>query len=369
MALDQDQLRNAAIIYQVGRQLGASHRDIKIALIAAMQESGLRNLHYGDRDSQGLFQQRPSMGWGSVQQVTDPRYAARAFFQGAGTNPGLLDIKRRRFKGMGALAQEVQRSAYPDRYRNHIGLISDAFPRISRKGGNGGGGDINIGGQAGFTNLPQTFYPGIKPGTSPFQPLPTDTFDALRTSEDIYELGGDSTNGLLSTPYQPGMATPGTLEDGGIFDDFELFTTPLRPMKDPSEFSLIQGGYSKGVDGWRQAVIEAAKSVVGTPYVWGGTSPNGFDCSGLLVWAFGKAGINLPRVSYQQANSGKRIPLKKLKPGDLVAWDNSSRNNGADHIAIYIGNGKIIESPRRGLSVRIRTLSSNEGAWGVRMKG
>lgn len=136
--------------------------------------------------------------------------------------------------------------------------------------------------------------------------------------------------------------------------------------------SFIQGlmdqsqGYGKGVDGWRKAVIEAAKSALGTPYVWGGNNlSSGVDCSGLVQQAFGRAGINLPRVSYAQANFGQRVSLKNLRPGDLVAWDNSSRNNGADHIAIYLGNGQIIECPRPGLSVRIRSLGSNEGAWGV----
>ena len=73
-------------------------------------------------------------------------------------------------------------------------------------------------------------------------------------------------------------------------------------------------------------------------------------------------------MSYQQANYGSRVGLNKLRPGDLVAWDNSSRNNGADHIAMYIGNGRILEAAKPGTSVRIRKLGHNEGAWGVRIE-
>lgn len=116
-------------------------------------------------------------------------------------------------------------------------------------------------------------------------------------------------------------------------------------------------------------VIAAARSLIGTPYKWGGTSTSGVDCSGLVQLAYKAIGINMPRVSYQQAGAGRRVGIGELQPGDLVAWDNSARNNGADHIAIYIGDGQIIEAPRPGERVRIRRLGKNEGAWGVRILG
>jgi cell wall-associated NlpC family hydrolase len=123
------------------------------------------------------------------------------------------------------------------------------------------------------------------------------------------------------------------------------------------------------VDNTDNAIVDYAKQFVGTPYVWGGTNlKEGVDCSGLIQSVYRQFGIELPRVSFQQATAGKRIGLNELKPGDLVAWDNSSRNNGADHIAIYAGNGKIIEAARPGTNVRIRKLGDNEGAWGVRIK-
>lgn len=112
---------NAEIIISVGRSAGVSDYGLVIALAAAAQESGLRNVHYGDRDSLGLFQQRPSAGWGTPEQVLDPVRASHAFFGGAGNpNPGvtrgLLDIPGWESMTVTQAAQAVQISAYPDHY-------------------------------------------------------------------------------------------------------------------------------------------------------------------------------------------------------------------------------------------------------------
>jgi TP901 family phage tail tape measure protein len=108
--LDTEQLANAAKIMNVGRQMGATPRDLVIALMTSLQESSLRNISGGDRDSAGLFQQRPSQGWGSLAQVTDPEYASRQFFD------HLMAIKSRESMSLTEAAQAVQRSAYPDAY-------------------------------------------------------------------------------------------------------------------------------------------------------------------------------------------------------------------------------------------------------------
>ena len=112
---------NARTIIQVGRELGIPNYGIVIALATAAQESHLRNLDYGDHDSVGLFQQRPSAGWGTPSQIRDPRYSARAFFGGAtsptpGHNPGLLDIVGWQHLSLADAAQSVQRSAFPRAY-------------------------------------------------------------------------------------------------------------------------------------------------------------------------------------------------------------------------------------------------------------
>ncbi|MEN0102110.1 MAG: LysM peptidoglycan-binding domain-containing protein [Curtobacterium sp.] len=120
-SLTTEQRANAETIVSVGRSLGVSDRGLVIALAAAMQESGLRNLSHGDRDSVGLFQQRPSQGWGTAAQLQDPTYATRLFFGGksnpnAGKTAGLLDIPGWSTKSVTDAAQAVQLSAYPKAY-------------------------------------------------------------------------------------------------------------------------------------------------------------------------------------------------------------------------------------------------------------
>jgi LysM repeat protein len=112
---------NAEVIFKVGKSLQISDYGIVIALATAMQESSLRNLSYGDRDSVGLFQQRPSAHWGQVDQIMNPEYSARAFFGGKtsptlGAARGLLDIKGWSSKSLTEAAQAVQISAYPNAY-------------------------------------------------------------------------------------------------------------------------------------------------------------------------------------------------------------------------------------------------------------
>jgi LysM repeat protein len=119
--LSDEMAANARLIIQTGRRLGVPDRGIVVALAAAMQESGLRNLSYGDRDSVGMFQQRPSTGWGTPAQLQDPAYATRLFYGGpsnpnAGHTRGLLDIRGWQSMTVAQAAQAVQISAYPDAY-------------------------------------------------------------------------------------------------------------------------------------------------------------------------------------------------------------------------------------------------------------
>jgi len=120
--MNQEMKQNAQVIYRVGKELNVSDYGIVIALAAAMQESSLTNIDYGDRDSVGLFQQRTSQGWGTIAQIMDPKYSARAFFGGsngpnAGKIRGLLDIKNWSTMSLAQAAQAVQISAFPDAYQ------------------------------------------------------------------------------------------------------------------------------------------------------------------------------------------------------------------------------------------------------------
>jgi cell wall-associated NlpC family hydrolase len=121
-------------------------------------------------------------------------------------------------------------------------------------------------------------------------------------------------------------------------------------------------------------IVAAAMKELGIPYSWGGGGAGGpskgieqgrntvgFDCSGLVQYAYAKVGLKMPRVSYGQLQMGSRAALKNLRPGDLVGFGNGH------HIGIYIGGGKFIESPHTGAQVRISSLSGRSDAWGVKV--
>jgi len=100
-------------------------------------------------------------------------------------------------------------------------------------------------------------------------------------------------------------------------------------------------------------VLQAAASRVGVPYVWGATGPDAFDCSGLVLWSFARAGIRMPRVSQQQWFAGPHVPYSAARPGDLLFWhyDPTDPNN-IDHVAIYAGNGMMLVAPHTGDHVK-----------------
>ncbi|MEU0210253.1 heavy metal transporter [Streptomyces canus] len=108
-----EQAVNAATITAVGTGRGLPERAVAIALATALQESGLRNIQHGDRDSLGLFQQRPSQGWGTPREILDPTYAAGEFYKHLVKVRGYQDLP------LTVAAQRVQRSGYPEAYAKH----------------------------------------------------------------------------------------------------------------------------------------------------------------------------------------------------------------------------------------------------------
>jgi cell wall-associated NlpC family hydrolase len=102
---------------------------------------------------------------------------------------------------------------------------------------------------------------------------------------------------------------------------------------------------------YRQKAISTAKSNLGVKYVWGGRTTSGFDCSGLVGYSFGKAGINLPRTAAEMYNKGKAVSTSSLIPGDLLFY---ATNGGkkVTHVAIYLGNGQMIHAATsKGVSI------------------
>ena len=118
--------------------------------------------------------------------------------------------------------------------------------------------------------------------------------------------------------------------------------TPAEP-ETPSEPQTPEGNQSVA-----QQIVSAAYSFLGIPYVWGGTTTAGFDCSGMVQAAHAAAGISIPRVSWDQGAAGVEVSASEALPGDIVyyGW----------HVGIYIGNGQMIHAPEEGDVVKISTV-------------
>jgi cell wall-associated NlpC family hydrolase len=99
-------------------------------------------------------------------------------------------------------------------------------------------------------------------------------------------------------------------------------------------------------------VVGVALSYQGVPYVWGGASPSGFDCSGLVMYSYAQVGVSLPHSSYAQYGMGVSVPRDQLQPGDLVFFD------GLGHVGLYIGNGLFVHAPHTGTVVQVSSLDS-----------
>lgn len=109
-------------------------------------------------------------------------------------------------------------------------------------------------------------------------------------------------------------------------------------------------------------LIDYAQSFTGVPYVWGGTTPSGFDCSGFVKYVFEHFGVNLPRTSREQVNVGTPVDAAGIQPGDLIFsnWDSGSRAASAtDHVALYIGGGNLIQAPQPGQNVGVKPFNAS----------
>lgn len=103
------------------------------------------------------------------------------------------------------------------------------------------------------------------------------------------------------------------------------------------------------------AIVQHAQAAIGTPYVRGGSKPGGFDCSGLVQWAYKRIGVTLPRTAREQSTVGKKVKnIEDMRAGDIVAFNHPKRGY---HTGIYVGDGKFIHSPRQRSRVKISSLS------------
>ncbi|MFY1703049.1 C40 family peptidase [Micromonospora sp. WMMA1923] len=271
---DSEQVEIAATIVDVGVTRGVPRWGWVVALATAIQESGLRNLpHLGDRndhDSIGVFQQRPSQGWGTLAQLSEPAYQTGKFFTKLLAVPGWESMP------LAEAAQAVQVSAFPEAYA-------------------------------------------------------TWTDEALRLVEHLTGTLTDcSTDAFTALP-----------------DGFTL------PADTPPPVTT--------------AVLWAVNQL-GTPYHFGGscTDPHSddpakqCDCSSLMQAAYRAAGIIIPRVTTDQANSGRPVANPGLLlPGDLILIPGSLGTlSNPRHVGMYLGNGLVIHAPSTGDSVKIIYLDA-----------
>jgi cell wall-associated NlpC family hydrolase len=255
--LSRDQLDNAYTIVRVGVSRGIPRRGLVIAIATALQESNLRNLHYGDRDSVGLFQQRPSSGWGTVAELTDPPTSAGKFYA------ALLEVQGWESMSVTVAAQAVQRSAFPDAYAK---------------------------------------------------------WESLATT-----LVGQMMSGRTTTASQ--SITVNSIECSQV-------------VGDPIASDTVGG------------MLQVALAQRGKPYVWGATGPGSFDCSGLVVHAWRRAGHPLRvRTSEQMYRVSDRVAPGSEKPGDLLFTHFGA--GGPGHVMIVVKPGVAVEAPRTGDVVKV----------------
>lgn len=259
VTLDAAQRENARIIIDTGRRQGIPTRGLVIAVATAMQESTLRNLHWGDRDSVGLFQQRPSSGWGSVGELTTPHIAATKFYNALERVSGWQSMSLTR------AAQAVQRSAFPFAYAK---------------------------------------------------------WESMATTLVRAAVGGD---GRLGCERQVD-----TVQAAGAVAVF----------------------------------LRVALAQQGKPYVFGAVGPGSFDCSGLIVFSWARAGYRMRiRTAAQMWRASTPIAPGREHPGDLLFGEFDSRVAGAGHVMIVVRPGLAVQAPSTGRTVQLTHYRAGVGGW------
>ena len=199
----------------------------------------------------------------------------------------------------------------------------------------------------------------VKPTPKP-TPKPAHT-TTVYTTANLNLRNGASMSTSVATTVSRGTALTTTGRTTGIWTQVNYhghnlwasrtYLTTTNPAPKPKPRPAPSPSVSPSSA--RAAIVNYAKAQVGKAYIWGGEGPNGFDCSGLVLKAYQQAGIYLPHYSGSQIARGHRISLDEIQPGDLLA------KPGGGHIAIYVGNGQIVEAANPRAGVRLTSIYSS----------
>lgn len=182
-------------------------------------------------------------------------------------------------------------------------------------------------------------------------------FTVPESQERLYNLGDDILDAAYERPKSGEFYESGewkTYKNNRVISEKNSLKSRATDSKATSREDIKSKDKTEYVNSEKiKKVIDTAESKIGSPYKWGASGPNSFDCSGLMVYSFSKAGINLPRTSSKQAKEGSYVSRSDLKPGDLIFW-----GEPAHHVGIYVGNGEYVHAPYPGASVEKQSLGS-----------
>ncbi|UQA98079.1 C40 family peptidase [Streptomyces halobius] len=290
-----EQIPNAKTIQATGVAMKVPVRGQIVALATALQESGLRNLDYGDRDSLGLFQQRPSQGWGTAAQVRDPVHASTKFYE------GLLKVSGWQSMTVAQAAQAVQASGFPDAYAK-------------------------------------------------WEPLATALQKAI--AKDLPNKGSSGKDDSKDATLQASSGGCGTGGDGSGFGPIPAGSVP-KGYKIPADAPKAVRTAIR----WGLGQLGTAYQWGGSCSAPHGQDPMGrCDCSSLMQASYQAGGVSISRTTYTQVTEGKSVSVDALKPGDLLFTRGSAAR--PEHVGMFIGQGLILQAPKTGDVVKISTLAS-----------
>lgn len=225
-----------------------------------------------------------------------------------------------------------------------------------------GGATYSIQNVNGVLYVPQDFFQAIIPNNNISLSGSNILVLASQTGSDVWANLWGNMNAYQAPVVEPPVTdtpvvdTPDVETPDVTYPDVDdstndTTTTPSTPSVDQGTVDEIVGGIS---DATARNIIATAMQYIGVPYVWGGTTPAGFDCSGLVQYVFAQNGISLPRTTYDQIAVVQQVSLVALQPGDLVFWGGASPY----HVGIYIGDGQYIHAPAPGQSVCIQSYDA-----------